>query len=373
MNQSNRKSQINQQSEMQTFTGSPVLPLSQVCEPSSLPSPSQSPWARGAGEGEGQAHPPYTNRGDVLTNEVESRPDYLTGTTWGIDLETVKSTLSSMLGAAEFVDMPYGGNFYQIQSRTAYGAKIYYTPGREDILVWIPGKACEYLGFHNIFLLITLLNMKVSRFDYCFNHVDISPMMLREAWESNRVSTRVKRNSCTYLKDGDGYESFYIGNAKYSEKTLVCYNKRGYNRLEFRLRGETAERVMQSLLEAPTASEQINIVLGVMTAFVDFVDRNETNVSRSSRLDWWAALVNDVSKIRYAVEKKVQMAHEVVEHFLASQLPTFAAVCEIMHRWGGGHPWDIAKDYFTAGQRRWKPKHKALVALAGSSPGYVPF
>ena len=237
--------------------------------------------------------PPSTDRGVEVTHKI----DFLTCTTQKPLLDTV-ATLSDFMNA-DFEHKPYGFNGYQQHYAGMNGVMISFTPGRADISVSIPGTACTQLGTLNLIGITDELEAMPTRVDFAYDHCNFTPKTFDRAWEKGNVNTRVRRSgdSYLYMKNGEGNETVYMGAAS-SESRLVCYNKRGYTRLEMRLKKERAAKFWAMVCAAPQDLGELGA--GVIAAHVDFVKRSKTdsNVSRAPRLRWWAKFLKDAEKIR---------------------------------------------------------------------------
>lgn len=320
--------------------------------------------------------PPYTNRGVGLTNsELTHRCDYLTGTTRE-SLETVRATLNEFFHLAantEWIEQDYGGYFYKNRCEGPYGARIYYTHGREDSLVWLPGKACEFLNISGIISISTLLSLSVTRLDWCFDGVAFKPRDVWDAFMTNNVNTKVLRQhgSSKFMEDSEGHTTAYIG-SRSGLAQIVCYDMRGFNRLELRTKGERAKELLAGLGGCADQREMAKLVMGHITGFCDFVERDHTNVSRSSRLAWWADFVGSVEKIRLSVKTSVQSAQEFVEkvpHRISTTVYTYVEMLAKL----GTNSREALEHLYWVGHRRAKPKHKALLAATPLSWGLSPF
>jgi hypothetical protein len=321
--------------------------------------------------------PPPTNRGVIMTDTsivdgITVRPDYMTGTS-KMSLDEVKNYLSSVLGAVDWVEVSHGGYGYKHIAMSAYGVRIYYTEGREDILVWVPGKACEYLGDAGVWATRSYLDLKLTRLDLAWDRVGVSPYLLRDSFKASQYSSRVRANSCKWIEDGDGFQTFYIGSG-HSLRTLVCYNRRGYNRLELRLRDDYAQATAQTMEYLYEEKDRIEFYLSLVTGYIDFVDRQvDTNVSRCPRLDWWADFVGSVDKMRFALEKKVQHAQEFVNNVIGRMSASVATAAQILAAQSSKNPLDVLTELFHIGLRKQKPKHKVLLGYFNTAQPYVPF
>lgn len=305
--------------------------------------------------------PPITDRGVEVTHKI----DFLTCTTEKPLLDTV-ATLSKYLGA-DFVHQPFGYNGYQQHYVGVNGVQISFTPGRLDVCVNIPGQACTLLGTLNLVAITEELNAKATRLDFAFDHCKFTPRQLDKAWLKRNVNTRVRRlgDSYGYQRNGAFHETVYMGAAS-SESRLVCYNKRGYTRLEMRLRKKRAAKAWAMFCADPESIGKVST--GIVAAHADFVKRSETdsNISRAPRLRWWAKFIKDAEKIHLSDPEPEQTVERTVKH-VNNQAAMFATYLEIKERQGVSR--EAALDaLLTRGERRMRGRHRALVAMVPVQP-----
>jgi hypothetical protein len=299
---------------------------------------------------------------------------YLTGTSRH-SLEAVKAYLSSLLGASEFAPTGYGGNSYQHTLRSILDAKIYYTDGREDILVWLPGRVCEFLGHSGLICIIEHLELSCTRLDIAFDGHDISPMLLQQTWLDGNVNTRVRRESVDFRHEGVDVigNTFYIGSKK-SERVLCAYDRRGFNRLEFRVRGEMAYNLSQSFLMLHDEPDRVSLVLGMLRAWVDFVDRSvDVNPTRCPQLPWWSSFLNSAEKFRFHKEKKEEYVLDYVANVIKRYSGSFSTAVDMISIQTGKNPLDVITELYFTGKSRQTSRHKWLVKQFGSLEAHVPF
>lgn len=327
--------------------------------------------------------PPFNDMGVFLTNDtVQPAPSfevnlhYLTGTSRK-SLEYIQNYVSSLLGAAEFVPVGYGGNSYKSSLRSVFGSKIYYTDGREDVLVWLPGAACEFIGHEALICLVEHLELSVTRLDVAFDGHGVSPALLEETWRDGNVNTRVRRESCKWINEGvddSTGNSFYIG-SRSSERHICCYDKRGFNRLEFRLKGEMAYNLSQSFVMLPDLADRVSLALGMLRAFVDFVDRSvDENPTRCPQLEWWADFLKNAEKFRFSKDKKEESVLDYVANVIKRYSASFATAVDMISIQTGKNPLDVCNELYYIGKSRQNARHKWFVKQYGVlSAAHVPF
>ena len=195
------------------------------------------------------------------------------------------------------------------------------------------------------------------------------------------------RNSWDEFNNAKG-QSFYIGSKK-SDRRLVCYDMRGFTRLEFRAKGEKAQAILHALYECESLELMPEKVMGFITGYADFIHKSKTdsNISRSTeRLAWWHALVGAVSKIRIAARQVQQTVEGFVEHVSKRVATSVYTFVEILNKIGPNDTWwkdppfqklneeKILWELYNMGKRKAKSRHQALIAMAGpSEPDFTPF
>lgn len=90
-------------------------------------------------------------------------------------------------------------------------------------------------------------------------------------------------------RDSEKYIRFYDKFAQ-SHGKLDCY------RWEVEYKGSMAEHVFRIILKCPsTCGKYSELLINIATSCVDFVEKNDKNVERNQRLDWWNAWLSRVN------------------------------------------------------------------------------
>ncbi len=264
---------------------------------------------------------------------------------------------------ADFEHKPYGFNGYQQHYAGMNGVMVSFTPGRADISVSIPGTACTQLGTLNLIGITDELEAMPTRVDFAYDHCNFTPKTFDRAWEKGNVNTRVRRSgdSYLYMKNGEGNETVYMGAAS-SESRLVCYNKRGYTRLEMRLKKERAAKFWAMVCAAPQDLGELGA--GVIAAHVDFVKRSKTdsNVSRAPRLRWWAKFLKDAEKIRLS-DPEPEPTVERAKKFVNNAAGMIETVFQIAEQRGVDEQ-TLLNTLRTRGKRLMRDRHRSILAMA---------
>jgi len=104
-----------------------------------------------------------------------------------------------------------------------------------------------------------------------------------------------------------------------------------------------------------------SVMASRLVGFVDFrVADSHSEVERRERLPWFQLLVGLARKASAYLPKVPRTAEQVVEWLDNAIGPSLAVA---MKFWQG----DLAPltDIIGRGERRWKPKHRAILAVAG--------
>ena len=263
--------------------------------------------------------------------------------------------------------MPFGFSGYLEQLVGVAGLRIGFTPGRDDICVSIPGNACTLLGDRKVFQIVEALDGKPSRVDVAYDHCGFTPQMLDRAWSRGDVNTRVRRSGDSYLfmQNADGNQTLYMG-SKASETRLCCYDKRGFTRMELRLRKGRAGKFWK-LLQTRGVDALPQLGLGVLTAHADFVKRSssgDSNQTRARRLRWWAQFVQDAEKVRLSEPDPAPSLSRLERH-IVKQAPSLVTFLEVK-RVRGECPRRALDELLEVGSYRINDRHRLLMMMAGS-------
>jgi hypothetical protein len=309
----------------------------------------------------------------------------------------------------------HGTRFYRARWVGPFGASVKAQPkiGPDHTNVNLPGEACLKLGLDKLVMLTAALEAKLSRLDVRIDHAPMTPHMLHDAFMAGDAISHVQRRKgsvrmmfgleeAPYCPDEmpELDSTCYLGAAA-SDTQLRCYDMRrtdeGYRitRLELQQRRKRANEAWWALVD--TASDDVlgdaasylpAWAVGLITGHVDFVDQeSDTNASRRERLDWWAALVEDVERLRLSVPTALPSIETACEwvRTMSGAFSTFA--CAMLASRGHLHVHQddagkihldsnwypdarlILADVLLAGLQRMKGKHWALVQSV--RPGMV--
>lgn len=297
-----------------------------------------------SGDGGGCSSPP-TNRGEEITRgEVDHGIHWLTTTVFG-PVEVVLDLLVKCLPGFSRDDRYWeafteakGGGFYARRFVGPYGIVVTsdpITPGAPlHCSVRFTGKTCEQitsLGIKSWLLALerSLFRWKLTRVDSAWDRSGASPELCFAAAKRGDVRTRLKllnrlgegppdeEADCPvkHTEDGWGRKTFAMRSQTWG---LCVYDRRGFNRVEFRAFGAKAECIGDMLLCRPV-EEWSRRLLGYMRRCVDFIDRaSDANVSRCSLLSWWGELVAAAESVKFVVAKAARSSEAAAARELLS-------------------------------------------------------
>lgn len=299
--------------------------------------------------------PPPTNRGVTVTwNGIH----WFAGTACGLAASAVLDVLSAHLGAA-VVKRERGGYGYG-SSASVGGASVYWSPGRADVFVVLPGEVCEGLGVPALVALATDLDLEPSsRLDVAWDVEGVTVGQVADAWHAGNVVTRAHRDSWRHDRNAEG-ETFYMG-SRSSGRMVRVYDRRGPTRFEMEWKGERAVLLWRRLL----ASSEYWWSLAAMSelrAFVDFRQRAEgVNPQRCPLLPWWDEVTACAGRSCESIPRQPRTLEEKRGWLRHQVAPVLAMVADGVPDWTG----ELA-DLLADGQRRYR-RNCGRVALVESA------
>ena len=294
--------------------------------------------------------------------------DWLAFTLKGQRADEVKRLVAEYLGG-EFVDLEHGGKRYQRMAVGTGGAKVYWSPGRDDVHAEMPGRAVGSLGEAQLrgLLLVASTLGKVTRVDLCaddFSHV-VQP---RQVYDSaGSAVTHTDRDKWEMRESRDGGATCYIG-SRSSRQFLRVYNKAAESgghtdsiRWELEFKKAAAEFVSARIIR----EDWRTVFSEHLVQVVDFRERLAgKRGDRSRRLEWFEAIVGAATKAKMRHPRPARTLEEA-EAWLRQQVaPTLAIVVEAR-----GGDLDYVSGFLEDGRRRQKPRHRALLASAAEESG----
>jgi DNA relaxase NicK len=195
--------------------------------------------------------------------------------------------------------------------------------GQPDVCVDVPGAACDWLGLERLSAIVGAADA-LTRVDLAVDHGAFTPEQLAEADRAGDIRTRTLSSDWSAGIRGRNGQTYTLGSSQ-SDRQLVAYDRRGYTRLELRLRRGMAGAAREALLGASEALLAASV--GLIRGMVEFVDAaSDTNPSRRALLPWWSAFVGDcertvatvAARVASSVERKVAWLRKSVAPSLAA-------------------------------------------------------
>jgi len=272
---------------------------------------------------------PGTNRGVIVANEnideVQVGIHWVSLTAFTNPSNLVQCVMEAFLRQPladigywdkVFIDSGKSGRRYKSLFFGPLGLRLYAYPGMElHCHLEIPGEAIEQMGQAAILELLSSLNelthcdrvvsgdeppeprpvvWRCTRLDIAFDHVPFSPRQCYDAWQRGDVRCAANRDSYKWIESETG-NTLYIG-SRMSGRFVRIYDRRGFTRLEFELKGHWADGIGAVVAAAPYETWR-DFALSHLRQFLDFVNRDTGgSVSRADLLPWWAVFAERVER-----------------------------------------------------------------------------
>jgi len=318
--------------------------------------------------------PPVLTGGQKTVEGLVVSVDWL-AVTFPENVDHVLMVVSLALGCdvGDWVELDHGSYGYRQGMVGPGGARVWWdAPGREDIHVSLPGQACGIAGalqLRNYLQHVMVVGGKATRIDLALDDYCriVAPGDVLVALQGPDRVTHAQQ----YLIQQGGRvgscdltgATVYLG-APSSRQRLRVYDKGLESggemdciRWELESRKEAAETLVADLAHR----EWGHVAVGRLVGFVDFREAAaHSEVEKRPRLAWFAELVALAGKASAYLPKAPRTVEQVVQWLSWAVGPTLAVA---MRFWKGdlGELIDIIRD----GERRWKPKHRAMLAVSG--------
>lgn len=303
--------------------------------------------------------------------EVTGGVHWYRATTSEHSAEVIAGQLAARFG--ESVEVVERGRYTYASAYIVGPFRVYWTEGRPECCIDVPGAACEQIGAEGVAWFLEQ-GWKATRLDLAVDGCPFTPRMVRSAWVAGDVRTRVKVardalesrawRACEWSEHPTG-DLFGMGR-RVSEQYARCYDRRGSTRFELELKGGTAVAASELVRDALQGGARSFILTAVslIRRFVDFVSaESDTNASRRELLGWWLRFVRAIpTAVVELVQPVRRTLGETREWFKRQVGPLFA----VMHRvYGAAFLEAVAAE----GSDRWGSRHRRLLsqALHGST------
>lgn len=271
--------------------------------------------------------PPLTNRGVTV---AWMGVHWFAGTTRGLAHNAVLDVLHEHL-SLPVTDRPRGGYGYG-SSAGVGSASVYWSVGRTDVFVVLPGEVCEELGVPGLVALATELDLEpTSRLDVAWDVSGVPVAEVQSAWSSGNVVTRAHRDSWKHERNSQG-ETFYMG-SRASGRMVRVYDRRGPTRFEMEWKGERSLALWRRLMA--TAEEGWSCTaMSELRAFLDFRDRSEgIRPDFCPLLPWWAAVTDDAARWCVTIPRAAKTLEQKREWLRSQVAPVLAMVADGVQDW----------------------------------------
>lgn len=303
---------------------------------------------------------------------VEVSVDWLGGSFPLDNLSDVK-VLVEQVTRAVFPDEYSGSRFYAQVHVNIAGAVLQTHPRADHTTrcgLQLSGKVLSKIEpVDQLFLMKELFGygFNCTRIDICIDDYTktITPERVKEAVDSRNQTgfslapyTEWRSSGCVGQEMS---KTYYVGRrGRYgSGKLIRCYNKylesKGEidsNRFEMEFTDAYSKNAFAKLIEFPTSSWS-EVMVALMTGAVDFIDRSSSEiVGECSRLDWWAAIVDDVGRIRVSKPRKDKTIKKAIQWVERQVLPTLAMVIGYHFESTGVDVQELFWEMFLRGEKR---------------------
>lgn len=226
----------------------------------------------------------------------------------------------------------HGGRGFKELYTAALAYKLYTNPVAqpgEYYHIEIPGQACEVITWDTIQNLFEYLELNHAdkyafrRLDLAFDHPGFEPEDFTEAIKEDKVRSLTKRETIVIHQSpfrkrdsGDEIGTYTVEfGSMYSERMLTIYNRRGFTRMELKLRGKRAEFVAAHLFSNPDVNEWYKVMIAHLLDFVD-VDT-----------DWWREFISRIPRAGMTVSTARELTSERILTWMYRQVaPALSAI-----------------------------------------------
>lgn len=288
--------------------------------------------------------PPITNRGAEITIPPHNRAliDWA-----GFTFKTTNpQEIPELLGLPPslFASYPFGFSGYR-KSLRFRNISIYHD-GRDDMgcHVEMTGQGCRQYEaqfdcnpWSDLFQAVLTAQGKFTRLDLALDAVDGSLPLARlcaAVQQPSQIRTlfgewrRIQKGPFTQ-GNGERGETLYLGSSK-SHVQFRIYNKAqqlgiegDWIRFEIQLRNKRAQEAAKLFVASPSIGP---LSTGIINHYFSVIKADDTNVSRCSLQDWWAAWLQSTEKIRLSTDKAVKFVSDTMDFIQRQYAPSLAMI-----------------------------------------------
>lgn len=226
---------------------------------------------------------------------------------------------------------PRGGYGYG-SSASVGGASVYWSPGRADVFVVLPGEVCESLGVPGVVALGSLLDLEPSsRLDLAWDLEGVTVGQFADAWHAGQVVTRAHRDSWQHHQNAEG-RTFYMG-SRASGRMVRAYDRRGPTRLEMEWKGERAVLLWRRLLACGEDGWSLE-AMSELRAFLDFRARSASvRPDCCPLLDWWQSVTDGAGRSCVTIPREARTLEDRRAWLRHQVAPVLAMVADGVPDW----------------------------------------
>lgn len=269
---------------------------------------------------------------------------WFAGTVRGLAASAVLDVVSAFIGLP-VVRRSRGGYGYGLSAGVG-GASVYWSPGRGDVFVSLPGEVCESLGVPALVALATELDLDPSsRLDVAWDVHGVTPAEPHAAFLAGDVVTRIHRgiNPETGRMRGQDWRSNADGDTVYlgsrsSERFVRIYDRRGPTRFEMEWKGQRAVLLWRRLL-ACSEDRWSAEAMSELRAFLDFrkldygLDGKPVAVRYRYLLPWWEAVTEGAGRSCVTVPRAARTLEDKRAWLRSQVAPVLAMVADGVPDW----------------------------------------
>ena len=289
-----------------------------------------------------------------------------------------------------FTQSKSGGMGYKSSLRS--GNIVVYYDGAENMgcHISMTGQGCRQFeaakgvnhSWYQLFHALKSVNANITRLDLAVDTVDGSFCLdkLEHACRTKTVRSLFKGGSIiqklSFTDKVDNGRTIYIGSPS-SRLKIRFYDKAAqldlnthWVRCELQLMAERAQEAVKHLLASVELGQ---LAVSALNQYFAVINLDDSNKSRCSLQDWWAAWLTTTDKLKLTTMKAIKLVNEIMEHVKRQYSATFAMIKKHL---GVVDMHEYVKDLIETGKDRMNKKHELILACSAleCEPAYdLPF